>query len=142
TGTSTGTGAGTRTGTSAGTGAAGPAAGCVHAGSCREVVLTAVGSTAPAARLIVMNGTAWLVPSGLPADNPARQVYVLWQITAGHVPLALGSFDVARHGDQPIRIGALAVPLPGTRAFAVSRERGRTIPATPSRPVALGQVAS
>jgi anti-sigma factor RsiW len=37
---------------------------------------------------------------------------------------------------------ALAVPLPGTRAFAVSRERGRTIPATPSRPVALGQVTS
>ena len=127
---------------SSGSGPAGPTAGCVHAGSCRQVVLTAAGSSAPAARLIVMGGTAWLVPSGLPADNTARQVYVLWQITGGRVPLPVGSFDVSGHGDRPIRIGSLAVPIHGTWAFAVSLERGRTIPATPSRPVALGQVSS
>ncbi len=133
---------GTELSSGPGTGPAGPSAGCVHAGSCREVVLTAAGSSAPAARVIVMDGTAWLVPSGLPADNTARQVYVLWQITGGHVPLAVGSFDVTRHGDRPIRIGSLAVALHGTWAFAVSLERGRTIPATPSHPVALGQVIS
>jgi anti-sigma-K factor RskA len=118
-----------------------PAAGCVQARTCREIVLTGASSRAPAARLIVANGTAWLVPSGLKADNTAQQVYVLWQITGGHTPLAVGSFDVRGHSvNHPIRVGALTVPYSGTWAFAVSLEHGRTIPASPSHPVALGQV--
>jgi hypothetical protein len=121
-----------------------PAAGCMQARTCREIVLTDASSRAPAARLIVADGTAWLVPSGLKADNTAQQVYVLWQITGGHTPLAVGSFDVRGHhsGNHPIRIGALTVPYSGTWAFAVSLEHGRTIPAAPSHPVALGQVPS
>jgi anti-sigma-K factor RskA len=121
-----------------------PSAGCAQAQTCREIVLTDASSRTPAARLIVADGTAWLVPSGLKADNTAQQVYVLWQITGGHTPLAVGSFDVRGHhsGNHPIRIGALTVPYSGTWAFAVSLERGRTIPAAPSHPVALGQVPS
>jgi anti-sigma-K factor RskA len=121
-----------------------PSAGCAQARTCREIVLTDASSRTPAARLIVADGTAWLVPSGLKADNTAQQVYVLWQITGGHTPLAVGSFDVRGHhpGNHPIRIGALTVPYSGTWAFAVSLEHGRTIPATPSHPVALGQVPS
>jgi hypothetical protein len=126
----------------AGGGPARPAAGCASAGTCHEVVLTAARSHAAAARVIVTGGTVWLIPSGLPADNTARQVYVLWQITGAHTPLAVGSFDVRGHGTRPVRIGALAVPYRGTWAFAVSVEHGRTIPATPSHPVALGQVSS
>ena len=76
------------------------------------------------------------------ADDTATQVYVLWQITGAHTPLAVGSFDVARHGGRPMLIGKLAVPYRGTWAFAVSIEHGRTIPATPSHAVALGQVLS
>ena len=82
------------------------------------------------------------MPSGLPADDRSRQVYVLWQITGKHTPLAIGSFDVGRHSAAPIRIGKLAVPYRSTWAFAVSIEHGRTIPASPSRPVALGQVSA
>jgi anti-sigma-K factor RskA len=121
-----------------------PSAGCAQARTCREIVLTDASSRTPAARLIVAAGTAWLVPSGLKADNTAQQVYVLWQITGGHTPLAVGSFDVRGHhsGNHPIRIGALTVPYSGTWAFAVSLEHGRTIPAAPSHPVALGQVPS
>jgi anti-sigma-K factor RskA len=121
-----------------------PAAGCAQARTCREIVLTAASSRTPAARLIIANGTAWLVPSGLKADNTAQQVYVLWQITGGHTPLAVGSFDVRGHlsANHPIRIGALTIPYSGTWAFAVSLEHGRTIPAKPSHPVALGQVPS
>jgi hypothetical protein len=127
-----------------GSGSQPPAAGCALAKTCREIVLTAATSRAPAARLIIADGTAWLVPSGLKDDNTAQQVYVLWQITGGHIPLAVGSFDVRGHhsGNHPIRIGALTVPYSGTWAFAVSLEHGRTIPATPSHPVALGQVPS
>jgi Anti-sigma-K factor rskA len=121
-----------------------PAAGCVQAKACREITLTDARSRAPAARLIIADGTVWLVPTGLAADNTAQQVYVLWQITGGHTPLAVGSFDVRGHprAGHPIRVGALAVPYSGTWAFAVSLEHGRTIPATPSHPVALGQVLS
>jgi anti-sigma-K factor RskA len=116
-----------------------PAASCGQAGACRQIVLTSAASHAPAGRVIIADGTAWLVPAGLKADNTARQVYVLWQITGGHTPLAVGSFDVRAGGRRPIRIGALAVPYSRTWAFAVSLEHGRAIPATPSHPVALGQ---
>ena len=121
---------------------AGPTAGCVRAGACQQVQLTGARTRAPAGKVIVVDGTAWLVPSGLPADNTTRQVYVLWQITGAHTPLPVGSFDVRGHGSTPVRIGALPVSYHGTRAFAVSLEHGRAIPATPSHPVALGQVTS
>lgn len=117
-----------------------PAAGCAQAGTCREVQLTGSRSHETAARVIVAGGTAWLVPSGLPADDTTRQVYVLWQLNSADTMVAVGSFDVSGHHDKPLRIGALAVPYGGTRAFAVSIERGRHIPARPSHPVALGQV--
>jgi hypothetical protein len=67
---------------------------------------------------------------------------VLWQITGTNTPLAVGSFDVSSQQRTPVRIGALAVPYQGTWAFAVSLEHGRAIPASPSRPVALGQISS
>jgi hypothetical protein len=119
-----------------------PTSSCVRAGACREVQLTDARSHAPAAKVVIADGTAWLIPSGLPADNRVRQVYVLWQITGAHTPLAVGSFDVSGRGSKPVKIGQLAAPYRGTWAFAVSIERGRTIPATPSHPVALGQVPS
>lgn len=119
-----------------------PTAGCVRAGACQQVQLTGARSRAPAGKVIIAGGTAWLVPSGLPADNTTRHVYVLWQITGAHTPLPVGSFDVRGHDSTPVRIGALAAPYHGTRAFAVSLEHGRAIPATPSHPVALGQVTS
>ena len=118
------------------------AAGCMHAPQCHEVELTDAAGHEPAAKVIVTAGSAWLVPTGIRADDTARHIYVLWQISGAHVPLAVGSFDVRGHGDTPIRIGKLAVPYHGTLAFAVSLERGRTIPAAPSRLVALGQVSA
>jgi hypothetical protein len=119
-----------------------PTAGCMSGQTCRQVLLTDARSHAPAGKVVISGHTVWLLPSGLPADNTTRQIYVLWQITGAHTPMAVGSFDVTGHGDKPVRIGSLAVPYRGTWAFAVSIEHGRTIPATPSHPVALGQVPS
>jgi RNA polymerase sigma factor (sigma-70 family) len=119
-----------------------PAAGCARARACREVLLTRAGSAAPAAEVIVTGQTVWLKPAGLPADNTARQIYVLWQMTGGRAPVAVGAFDVGRHGRGLVRIGSLAEPYRGTRAFAVSLEPGRVIPAAPSHPVAQGRVGS
>ena len=67
---------------------------------------------------------------------------MLWQVCAGHAPVAVGAFDVGRHGRALLRIGSLTEPYRGTRAFAVSIEPGRTIPAAPSHPVAQGRVPS
>ena len=118
-----------------------PLAGCVRARQCSEVVLTDAAHQRDAT-VIISGGSVWLQPASLAADHAPRQVYVLWQITGRHIPLAVGSFDVRPGAQAPIRIGALAAPYHGTWAFAVSLEHGRTIPASPSRPVALGQVSA
>jgi len=124
-----------------GSGASPPLASCAAAAQCRDLTLTSSSTGKAAARLVIRDGTAWLVPSGLPANNTSRQIYVLWQITGAHTPRAVGSFDVSSDHGQPVRVGPLAVPYKGTWAFAVSRENGRVIPARPSHPVALGQVS-
>jgi anti-sigma-K factor RskA len=124
------------------TSVAGHSGSCLTHRTCPQVVLTDSRTHATAGQVMIVGQTVWLVPSGLPADNEARHVYVLWQITGAHTPLAVGSFDVRGHADQAVRIGSLAVPYHGTWAFAVSLEPGRTIPAHPSHPVALGQVTS
>jgi anti-sigma-K factor RskA len=118
-----------------------PLAGCVQARQCSEVVLTDAAHQRDAT-VIISGGSVWLQPASLAADNTTRQVYVLWQITGRHIPLAVGSFDVRPGAQVPIRIGGLAAPYHDTWAFAVSLEHGRTIPASPSHPVALGQVSA
>jgi Anti-sigma-K factor rskA len=119
----------------------GPLAECSQDHQCSEVTLTDASGHRAAAKVIVRAGSVWLVPAGLPADNSARHIYVLWQITGAHTPLAVGSFDIQRGHGGPMRIGGLPAAYGSTWAFAVSLERGRTIPARPSHPVALGQVA-
>lgn len=117
-----------------------PLAACGHPRACPEVLLTETTAHRTAARVIVAAGSAWLVPAGLPADDTARQIYVLWQVTAAHAPLPVGSFDIRPGAHQPIRIGPLAAPYHGTKVFAVSLEHGRAIPASPSHLVAQGHL--
>ena len=118
-----------------------PLAECARAHQCSQVTLTDASGHREAARVIVRGQSAWLTPAGLPADNAQRQIYVLWQITGNRTPLAVGSFDVRAGEHAPIKVGTLASSYSGTWAFAVSLEHGRSIPAHPSRPVALGPVA-
>ena len=117
-----------------------PLAACAHAGACPEIPLAGTAEHQIAARVIITAGSAWLLPAGLPANDTTSQVYVLWQITAAHAPLPVGSFDVRPGARQPLRIGPLAAPYHGTKAFAVSLEHGRAIPARPSDTVAQGQL--
>ena len=114
---------------------------CVRAHQCTEVVLTATATHRAAAKVIVRDGEVWMQPAAM-AANPGDEIYVLWQITGAHTPLAVGSFDIRPGAQSPVRIGGLAAPYRSTWAFAVSLEHGRTIPARPSHPVALGQVSA
>jgi Anti-sigma-K factor rskA len=116
------------------------AAACTAHTDCHQVVLASASDKA-AVTVIVRGGSVSLIPAGLPADETARQIYVLWQITDTNVPLAIGSFDVRPGRRTVVQVGGLAASYASTRAFAVTLERGRTIPARPSRPVALGKIA-
>jgi hypothetical protein len=117
-----------------------PLAACGHPSTCPEVLLTGTAAHRAAGRVIIAAGTAWLQPGGLQPDDTTRQIYVLWQVTPGHAPLPVGSFDIRTGADQPIRIGTLAAPYHSTKAFAVSIEPGRAVPASPSHLVAQGQI--
>lgn len=83
---------------------------------------------------------AELLTTGLPGNNPSGQIYVLWGLRGG-TPTALAGFDVAPDGP-------VVHPLPsigegrGFNAYAVSLERGRALPRTPSKVLASGQVES
>ena len=125
-----------------GGGAAPPSlAECVRSHRCAEVVLTAAATHRTAARVIVRDGVVYMEPAAMGA-NPGDEIYVLWQLTGAHTPLAVGSFDIRPGTHGPVRIGGLAAPYRSTWAFAVSLEHGRTIPAKPSHPIALGQVSA
>jgi len=115
-------------------------AACARPHACMQVVLSGAATRHAVAQVVIQDGVAWMEPTAL-AANPASEIYVLWQITGAHIPLPVGSFDIRPGARSPIRIGDLAAPYSGTWAFAVSLEHGRTIPASPSQPVALGQVS-
>jgi anti-sigma-K factor RskA len=115
-------------------------ASCAHIRGCSQVILTAAGTHTEAGKVLVKDGVVTMVPTDMKADDTADQIYVLWQITGKHPPFAVGSFDVRPGSDTPIRVGDLSAPYAGTQAFAVSLEHGRTIPPSPSTPVALGEV--
>jgi anti-sigma-K factor RskA len=108
--------------------------------TCSEVTLVTPKGHQTAGKVVVVDGEVWMQPTDMSA-NPANEIYVLWQITGSRTPRAIGSFDVKAGIAAPIKIGGLAAPYTGTWAFAVSLEHGRTIPATPSGEVALGQVS-
>jgi hypothetical protein len=119
---------------------ASPLASCARPHACDKVTLTASATHRPAATVVVQRGVAWMEP-GTMAANPADDIYVLWQIGAGQPPVAVGAFSVRPGTSGPIRIGGLALPYAHTEAFAVSLEHGRTIPPSPSKPVAVGVVS-
>jgi anti-sigma-K factor RskA len=118
-----------------------PGASCVRTRGCYVIALKSAVTHRPVAQVMVDKTTASVIPAALKANNPADQIYVLWQVTGSDHPLAVGSFDVRSGAHARIRIGALPAPYHDTLAFAVSLENGRTIPAGPSLVLALGQVS-
>jgi anti-sigma-K factor RskA len=113
---------------------------CTQPHKCSEITLVAAQTHQVAGKVVVLDGKVWMQPTDMSA-NSTDQIYVLWQITGKHAPLAIGSFDVRTGVHAAIQIGGLAAPYSGTEAFAVSLEHGQTIPPAPSRVVAAGEVS-
>jgi anti-sigma-K factor RskA len=113
---------------------------CAHQTACAEVPVISSATHQQAAKVLVVHGTVYLVPTRMQPDNRASQIYVLWQIPKGHAPLALGSFDVRAGPNAAVKIGALVAPYNRTAAFAISLEHGRKIPPAPTKVVAIGLI--
>lgn len=104
----------------------------------RLATLAGADST-PVAAVVVTGGQSTLVATGLP-PNEREQIYVAWGLGAGD-PRAIGTFDV-----DPAAVGVHSLgSVPeagGYSGYAISLEAGRAAPASPSQPVASGQVES
>jgi anti-sigma-K factor RskA len=127
-------------GLAATSGSSAPLAACQQPHKCSEVELITPQGHQAAAKVVVLDGEAWMQPTDMSA-NPADEIYVLWQISGSQAPRAIGSFNVRTGVATPVKVGGLVAPYAGTSAFAVSLEHGRTIPAAPSHVVAAGQVS-
>jgi anti-sigma-K factor RskA len=102
--------------------------------------VTLASAQAPAtqvATVAVLDGKAWTISSGLPANDTTDSQYVLWAVPVTGDPVPLGGFDVTP-GHTVAQVGKVTPSLSSVKAFAVSREPGRTLPTKPTTVVAAG----
>lgn len=101
--------------------------------------LLAGGDGSTIAAVLVADGQRQVFTVGLAANAVERDTYVLWGTRDGAGPQALGTFDVAA-ADRGLRTVGSAAEADTFTGYAISREPGRTPPASPSEVVANGQV--
>jgi anti-sigma-K factor RskA len=97
---------------------------------------SATAPTTQVATVEVLDGKAWTISSGLPANDTTSSQYVLWALPVNGDPVPLGGFDVTP-GHTVSQVGSTP-SLSSVKAFAVSREPGRTLPTKPTTVVASG----
>lgn len=108
----------------------------VPPGTRHAVLATADGATVGA--VVLDQGQREVITVGMPS-NPADHTYVLWGVGGQGAPVPLGTFDV-NAPDAKIRSVGSGADDDGFTAYAVSLERGRTAPATPSSVMAEGRL--
>jgi len=108
----------------------------VPPGTRHAVLATADGATVGA--VVLDRGQREVITVGMPS-NPADHTYVLWGVGGQGAPVPLGTFDV-NAPDAKIRSVGSGADSDGFTAYAVSLERGRTAPATPSSVMAEGRI--
>ncbi len=93
-------------------------------------------------RVLVHGDQLHVIAEGLPRNKAHKSTYVLWSLPHGEgaPPRALTPFDVNRDGATLGGAGRLGTEFASISAFAVSIERGRTMPKTPAKVVASGAV--
>ncbi|WP_222193624.1 anti-sigma factor domain-containing protein [Modestobacter italicus] len=95
----------------------------------------------PVATVVVRDGQAQVVTTGLPVNDRSDSTYVLWGMGAGS-PVAIGTFDVVTPQMDLRTVGSAATGLDQYSAYAVSIEPGQQAPSEPTDVVANGQVTS
>lgn len=90
-------------------------------------------SGGPATGAVVVSGhTIDLVTDGLDKNDASTSQYVLWAATPGRTIQPIRGFDVSSDGLHVVRATVPATMQTPT-TFAVSEERGRTLPIIPGR---------
>lgn len=87
----------------------------------------------------VLGDKAWMIATGMAANDSRTSQYVLWAVPPHGDPVAVGGFDV-EPGHAVVQVGVVRQTLQSVAAFAVSKEPGRTVPTKPSVVVASGHV--
>jgi hypothetical protein len=111
-------------------------AACRTGSGCHVVRLLADGKV-EAGDVLVRGGSASVVPTAMPALDPAH-VYVLWQLPRDGRPTPVTALqDVAT--SKASRSVALVIPYADTAGFAMSVERADQVPTQPTKVVAMGR---
>lgn len=90
----------------------------------------------PVAAVLVADGRATVVTTGLAPNDRASTIYVVWGTGTG-APRAIGSFDAGT--DAGVHQLGAAGTFPG---YAISLEPGRAMPAAPTTVVAAGEASA
>jgi hypothetical protein len=95
----------------------------------------------PVGAVVAGTSARTVVTAGLPANDAATSIYVLWGVRTDAAPQPIGTFDVADGAPGPgvHQLGPDAGEQPFI-GYAVSLEPGRVAPAAPGVVVASGQV--
>lgn len=99
----------------------------------RVIDLGSAGSVS--GKAVVVGRQVWLVADGLPKNDKANSIYVMWSRGASNRMVAITSFDVSKPSSPTV---VTVTNLPDgvdAKVFAVSLEPGRTPPSAPSRAV-------
>ena len=114
---------------------------CQHSSSCTSIQLLGRGTRQADAVLLIRGQDA----AGSDAPEPGRRQpadLCLLAAPRDGRPAGVLSFAVgAANSQQPIERGTLPLPYAVTTAFALTRENGTTIPAAPSRLLAIAPAA-
>jgi anti-sigma-K factor RskA len=98
---------------------------------------SAQSATTQVATVALIGDKTWVISGDMPANDTTSSQYVLWVLPVNGSPVPVGSFDVAP-GHPASAIGKVPQSLSSVKAFAVSKEPGRTLPTKPTVVVASG----
>lgn len=99
--------------------------------NCPVINLTDAGQSVAA--VMVLDDAAYLDPHGLPA-TPAGDEYVLWSLPRNGPATAVAAVRTDPQSG-PVKVGAFTAPIANVTGFAVSKERGTSLPPSPSLPL-------
>lgn len=104
----------------------------------QHAFLTTAPGTQPVAAVMVDGEQRSVMSVGLSPNSVDNQTYVLWGLNDGAQPKPVGTFDVRPTPERPVSVGSSTGGA--YSQYAISLERGRVAPASPSSVIASGQV--
>ena len=109
----------------------------------REITLHGSGASGEdiSAKAVMSDKGVVLVADGLPANDKADSVYVLWAANNHGVRSAVATFDVHKGAMVQLTAKQLPFKMADISQVAVSFEPGRTAPAAPTKVVLSGTAA-